>query len=113
RPWRERLVRSALAAVLPYPSRFAAALAAARSMRPVAALLPARARRVLRLLPAGGKETRTRTRMPLVDRNDAGVSRDTPSGPTERRGGSPAAGQDSGKEARRSGETQTPRAPLR
>src|SRR5690606_11527596 len=109
--WRDRLVRAALAAVLPYPPRFATALAASRLIRPVAALLTARARRVLRLLPEGGKGTRT----PLAGRDGARASRDTPAGPAKRQGGTPAAGQDSENEALWSGEPPTPprAAPLR
>ena len=38
RPWHERLVRALLAAVLPYPRRFRAALALARLTRPVSPL---------------------------------------------------------------------------
>lgn len=38
RPWHDRLVRALLAAVLPYPKRFRAALALARLTRPVAPL---------------------------------------------------------------------------
>ncbi|MGE3295383.1 MAG: glycolate oxidase subunit GlcF, partial [Geminicoccaceae bacterium] len=41
RPWRDRLVRSLLAAVLPYPSRLRAALRAAPLARPFAGLLSA------------------------------------------------------------------------
>ena len=40
RPWFERLVRSLLAATLPYPRRFRAALALARLVRPLAPLMP-------------------------------------------------------------------------
>ena len=39
RPWRERLVRTLLAAVLPYPARFRVALRLARLARPAAPLL--------------------------------------------------------------------------
>lgn len=39
RPWRERLVRGLLAAVLPYPRRFRAALALARLAKPLASLM--------------------------------------------------------------------------
>jgi glycolate oxidase iron-sulfur subunit len=39
RPWRERLVRELLAAVLPYPKRFRAALALARLVKPLAPLM--------------------------------------------------------------------------
>jgi glycolate oxidase iron-sulfur subunit len=40
RPWPERLLRSVLAAVLPSPSRFRAALTGARLARPFAGLIP-------------------------------------------------------------------------
>jgi glycolate oxidase iron-sulfur subunit len=39
RPWRERLIRSLLAAVLPYPGRFRIALALARFARPATPLI--------------------------------------------------------------------------
>ncbi|UVO50595.1 glycolate oxidase subunit GlcF [Sphingomonas sp. SUN019] len=39
RPWRERLIRSLLAAVLPYPGRFRLALALARLARPATPLI--------------------------------------------------------------------------
>ena len=52
RPWFERLLRALLARVLPYPGRFRLALAAAaRLARPLARLLPARLRAMLRLAP--------------------------------------------------------------
>ncbi|MDE2005316.1 MAG: glycolate oxidase subunit GlcF [Rhodospirillales bacterium] len=40
RPWHERVLRAALAAILPYPARLRAALAAARLGRGLGALLP-------------------------------------------------------------------------
>jgi glycolate oxidase iron-sulfur subunit len=49
RPIGDRLLRSLLAALLPYPRRFAAALAAARLARPLAPLLPKRIRASLDL----------------------------------------------------------------
>ena len=51
RPWRERWLRAALAAVLPYPARVRAALAAAALARPFARLLPAPLRALLALAP--------------------------------------------------------------
>jgi glycolate oxidase iron-sulfur subunit len=51
RPWRERWLRTALAAVLPYPRRVRAALAAATIARPFARLLPAPLRALLALAP--------------------------------------------------------------
>ena len=57
RPLVERALRAALAAVLPYPRRFRAALALARLARPFAAALPARLRAMVELAPA-----RARTR---------------------------------------------------
>ncbi len=40
RPWHDRLLRAALAALLPHPAAFRAALAGARLARPLAGLLP-------------------------------------------------------------------------
>jgi glycolate oxidase iron-sulfur subunit len=58
RPWRDRLVRSLLAAVLPYPARLRAALTFAPLARPFAGLLSAIGFRplsaMLRLAPANG-----------------------------------------------------------
>src|SRR5690349_22079267 len=51
RPLRERWLRAALAAVLPYPRRVRAALAAAALARPFARLLPAPLRAMLELAP--------------------------------------------------------------
>jgi glycolate oxidase iron-sulfur subunit len=51
RPLRERWLRAALAAVLPYPRRLRAALAAAALARPFARLLPAPLRAMLELAP--------------------------------------------------------------
>ena len=51
RPLRERWLRAALAAVLPYPRRVRAALAAAVLARPFARLLPAPLRAMLELAP--------------------------------------------------------------
>jgi glycolate oxidase iron-sulfur subunit len=57
RPWQDRLLRSMLAAVLPYPGRMRATLKVARHARPLAALLPEgstlgkRLRAMLALLP--------------------------------------------------------------
>jgi glycolate oxidase iron-sulfur subunit len=53
RPLGERLLRAALAAVLPYPSRVRAALALAPLARPVARLLPRPVRALLALAPRG------------------------------------------------------------
>jgi glycolate oxidase iron-sulfur subunit len=59
RPWHDRLVRRMLAAVLPYPGRFRAAVAAARLARPFARLAPNRGmlarrlRAMLDMAPAG------------------------------------------------------------
>src|SRR5262245_5338056 len=52
RPLLERGLRALLAAVLPYPRRFAAALALVPLARPFAPLLPARLRAMLELVPA-------------------------------------------------------------
>jgi glycolate oxidase iron-sulfur subunit len=49
RPWRDRALRAVLAAVLPHPRRFRAALALAALARPLAPLLPARLRAMLEL----------------------------------------------------------------
>jgi glycolate oxidase iron-sulfur subunit len=57
RPWHERMLRSILAAVLPRPAMFRAALIAARLVRPLAPLIPAtsglgrRMRAMLALVP--------------------------------------------------------------
>ena len=51
RPWGERWLRAALAAVLPYPRRVRAALAAAIVARPFARLLPAPLRALVALAP--------------------------------------------------------------
>jgi glycolate oxidase iron-sulfur subunit len=51
RPWGERWLRASLAAVLPYPRRVRAALAAAGLARPFARLLPAPLRAMLELAP--------------------------------------------------------------
>jgi glycolate oxidase iron-sulfur subunit len=51
RPFAERWLRAALAAVLPYPRRVRAALAAARLARPFARLMPAPLRAMLELAP--------------------------------------------------------------
>jgi glycolate oxidase iron-sulfur subunit len=53
RPRGDRLLRTLIARVLPYPRRFRAALVAARLARPFAALLPARLRAMLALAPPG------------------------------------------------------------
>ncbi len=52
RPWRERMLRAALASTLPYPRRLRAALAAAALARGIARLLPRGVRRLSRRLPA-------------------------------------------------------------
>src|SRR5262245_4191645 len=49
RPWPDRMLRAILANVLPYPNRFRFALAAARVLRPLRQLLPARLRTLLEL----------------------------------------------------------------
>jgi glycolate oxidase iron-sulfur subunit len=52
RPWREKMLRALLAAVLPYPRRLRAALAGAAVMRAAARGLPGLARPLSRRLPA-------------------------------------------------------------
>jgi glycolate oxidase iron-sulfur subunit len=52
RPAVERLSRALIAAVLPYPARFRAALMAARLARPVARFLPAALARMVAMAPA-------------------------------------------------------------
>jgi glycolate oxidase iron-sulfur subunit len=59
RPLLERGLRALLAAVLPYPRRFAAALAVVPLARPFARLLPARLRAMLELVPAGSRPANT------------------------------------------------------
>jgi glycolate oxidase iron-sulfur subunit len=49
RPWHDRALRALLAAVLPHPRRFRAALAFAALARPLAPLLPSRLRAMLEL----------------------------------------------------------------
>jgi glycolate oxidase iron-sulfur subunit len=51
RPWPDRLLRSVLSYVLPYPSRFRWALRLASLARPFASLLPAQLRAMLALAP--------------------------------------------------------------
>jgi glycolate oxidase iron-sulfur subunit len=51
RPWRDRWLRSLLAAVMPYPRRFRSMLALARWVRPLAPLLPRRLAAALALVP--------------------------------------------------------------
>lgn len=53
RPWGERLMRAALAHVLPYPGRFRLALGLAAAARRTAGLVPARLRAALELVPPG------------------------------------------------------------
>ena len=61
RPLAERWLRSALAAVLPYPRRVRAALAAASLARPFARLLPVPLRAMLELAPrCAGRDARGR-----------------------------------------------------
>ncbi len=65
RPFAERSLRAALAAVLPYPRRVRAALAAATLARPFARLLPAPLRAMLELAPrrrAGGPKRASEAR---------------------------------------------------
>src|SRR5688572_27811998 len=65
RPFAERSLRAALAAILPYPRRVRAALAAARLARPFARLLPAPLRALLELAPrrrAAGPKTASEAR---------------------------------------------------
>ncbi|WP_196258860.1 glycolate oxidase subunit GlcF [Pelagibacterium limicola] len=59
RPWHDRLIRSMLAAILPYPNRFRLALTLGRLGRPFAPLLAAlpggdRLKAMLSLIPKGG-----------------------------------------------------------
>ena len=55
RPWFDRVLRGGLAKLIPYPGRFRAALALGALGKPLAPLLPARLRAMVRLapLPAG------------------------------------------------------------
>ncbi|MBN1237319.1 MAG: 4Fe-4S dicluster domain-containing protein [Gammaproteobacteria bacterium] len=69
RPWRERIARSALAAVLPYPARFAAALTLGRLLAPAAGVLPASFRRLLRLLPPADRTAPAARRVPPAEKN--------------------------------------------
>lgn len=63
RPWFDRVLRAALARIIPYPRRFRAALRAAQLARPLARLMPdARLRAMLSMAPA---------RLPAPSPNDA------------------------------------------
>jgi glycolate oxidase iron-sulfur subunit len=55
RPWSERLVRTALARVLPHPGRFRIALVLARIAQTFAPLLPAKLRTMATLAPKVGR----------------------------------------------------------
>jgi glycolate oxidase iron-sulfur subunit len=78
RPWHERAVRAALAAVLPRPALFRAALLGARAVRPLARMVPAsgrlgrRLRAMLELVPdtvpSPGAFERPRTHPALGER---------------------------------------------
>ncbi|NDV98312.1 glycolate oxidase subunit GlcF [Salipiger sp. PrR002] len=62
RPWHDRALRWVLARIIPYPTRFRLALAAAKLGRPFAALIPdARLKAMLEMAPK---------RIPPVSRND-------------------------------------------
>ena len=62
RPWFERVLRAALAAIIPHPTRFRLALAGAKLARPLRGLMPdARLRAMLDMVPA---------QIPPVSRND-------------------------------------------
>ncbi|WP_111557689.1 glycolate oxidase subunit GlcF [Paracoccus sediminilitoris] len=64
RPWRDRMLRRLLTAILPYPGRFRLALAGARLARPFRRLMPdARLRAMLDMAPG---------RVPPVSGNDRG-----------------------------------------
>ena len=52
RPWMDRLMRTMLGLILPYPARFGLALRAARLAKPFAALAPKRFRPMLAMAPA-------------------------------------------------------------
>ncbi|HEX5418992.1 MAG TPA: heterodisulfide reductase-related iron-sulfur binding cluster [Gammaproteobacteria bacterium] len=68
RPWSDRLLRAALAGVLPYPRRFGIAVRIAKLARPAAMLMPGRVRRVLELA----------ARQPLGDRPAPGAAAGLP-----------------------------------
>jgi glycolate oxidase iron-sulfur subunit len=51
RPWRDRLIRALIAAVLPHPGRFRLALSAARFAEPFRAFLPVALKSLLALVP--------------------------------------------------------------
>ena len=59
RPWFDRMLRNALARLIPHPGRFRAALALGALGKPFASLLPARLKAMVRLapLPAGHSPT--------------------------------------------------------
>jgi glycolate oxidase iron-sulfur subunit len=65
RPWADRLVRLALAKLLPYPRRFAAALRAGRAVKPLARWLPRRWRPLIEMIPTP-RDTRAEILAPQV-----------------------------------------------
>ncbi len=77
RPWMDRLIRSALAATIPYPTRFRWALQAAGLGRPLASLMPKSIRAMLALaptsLPPASSEDGPRT-VPAQSRRRARVA---------------------------------------
>jgi glycolate oxidase iron-sulfur subunit len=79
RPLGERAMRKWLAAVLPYPRRFRAALTAAALARPFARILPARLRAMLELLPERRPTSAARLRDACLERRAPAVpARDEP-----------------------------------
>lgn len=59
RPWHDRQLRRLLAAIIPYPKRFARLLALARGVRPLARILPRRLAAALALVPSRRPVTRS------------------------------------------------------
>ena len=74
RPLAERVLRAALAAVLPYPGRVRAALALAALARPFARVLPAQVRALLELAPRTRRAVENPARAPALGARRARVA---------------------------------------
>ncbi|MGD8340332.1 MAG: glycolate oxidase subunit GlcF [Gammaproteobacteria bacterium] len=74
RPWSQRWMRAFLAAVMPYPQRFALIMRLGQLVRPFAALLPGKLRSAMALIPP-------RDRSPSGNADSRSASADTGSSP--------------------------------
>jgi len=77
RPWRERWIRDVLAAVMPYPKRFAVAMRLGMLARPVLAWMPARVSRLRDLLQQRFDPRDAARRVPSpssIDRPSTGIA---------------------------------------